>query len=133
MQIKIERLTPGKYWKGPEPFGCFNTGHAPIIWRPARLDKFYLVGDEVLTLYPAEAYSKARAAILKHCMSFEFHGQCAWVFWTRKAAERQFNKLIEQRVADLKRDRERVKELAAKANRGDIGAVLELGDYGVLG
>src|SRR5438132_55632 len=102
MQIKIERLTPGKYWKGPEPFGCFNTGHAPIIWRPARLDKFYLVGDEVLTLYPAEAYSKARAAILKHCMSFEFHGQCAWVFWTRKAAERQFNKLIQQRVAELK-------------------------------
>jgi hypothetical protein len=132
MPTKIGRMKPGKYWKGPEPFGCFNTGHAPIIWRPMKLDKFFIVGDEILTLYATEAYLKAKQAILNHCLSFGFRGQLAWVFWTKKATERQFNKLIDQRLAELKKDRDHVKDLAAKASKGDISAVLELGDYGVL-
>lgn len=31
--VKSFRFTPGKGLRGPEPFGCMNTGVAPVIMR----------------------------------------------------------------------------------------------------
>ena len=42
---KVPRLSRGKGFRGPEPFGCFNTGTAPVIMH-SRTGK-WLVGPEI--------------------------------------------------------------------------------------
>jgi len=43
--IQVPRLAKGRGYKGPEFYGCFNTGMAPAVFH-SRYDKYY-VGPEL--------------------------------------------------------------------------------------
>ncbi len=44
-KLTVPRIPKGKGMKGPEPFGCFNTGTAPTICRSLSTGK-YVVGAQ---------------------------------------------------------------------------------------
>jgi hypothetical protein len=83
----VPRLTKGRGVKGPEPFGCFNTGHAPVILRSGASGK-YIVGPEL-------AVDAARDAHLFHARKRKFGKgrDAAWVYKTRKPAVAKFEEL----------------------------------------
>lgn len=104
----IPRLTKGRGVKGPEPFGCFNTGHAPVIMR-SRASGKYLVGPEL-------AVDAVRDAHLFHGHRRKF-GQgrdTVRVYRTRKAAVARFDEL--RAAMSAANDGMRAEYLQAKAD-----------------
>ena len=85
--MTIPRLTKGRGMKGPEPFGCFNTGHAPVIIR-SRASGKYIVGPE-LAAYAARDAHLFRTKKRK----FGEGRDAAWVYKTRKPAVAKFDEM----------------------------------------
>jgi hypothetical protein len=74
---EVPRLTKGRGFRGPDFYGCFNTGSAPCI-RRSRFTGKYVVGAEMNT---DMALSDPR--ILSNRRKFEVAGRVVWVFKTR--------------------------------------------------
>jgi len=60
MSIAVPRLAKGKGYKGPDFYGCFNTGTAPAIFH-SRTGK-YVVGPEL----PARDAMRAGLTLMEH-------------------------------------------------------------------
>jgi hypothetical protein len=120
--ITVPRLGKGKGFKGPEFYGCYNTGVAPSIFH-SRTGK-YVVGPELrcrdamraaLTLTSHRVIGKGRDRV--------------WMFKSRKPAVAKFTALCDAVIrenADVARQHAATR---AAAGRGDLAAALALGDF----
>lgn len=120
---KVPRLPKGRGFRGPDFYGCFNTGSAPCI-RRSRFTGKYVVGAEMNT---DMALSDSR--ILSNRRKFEVAGRTVWVFKTRAPAVRKFNELCKARIAENERVRAEHKRDLQAARKSDLAAALRLGDY----
>ena len=117
-------LAPGSYIKGPEPNGCFNTGVAPVIAHSKRAEKYlgkaYIVGRDMDILFdlPGLVQSVLRGG--KSKVKF---------FKTSKSAWAEFDRLTAQMDAANAEEHQVVAKLKARADHGDLEALLELHDY----
>jgi hypothetical protein len=122
MSITVPRLAKGKGYKGPEFYGCFNTGMAPSIFH-SRTGK-YVVGPQLRchdAMREGLTFSKKRV-----------HGtgnQRVWIFKGRKAAVAKFIGLCEMAEAVNRDIASQHTETRRKAATGDFAAMLALGDF----
>jgi hypothetical protein len=122
MSIQVPRLPIGKGFKGPEYPGCFNTGMAPAIFH-SRQGK-YVVGREMPC---RDAMRNSLPQSSKRC-----HGEGnrkVFIFKGRKAAVNKFLALCGAAILENNRVRSEYRETLDKARKGDMAAVLALGDY----
>ena len=121
--VEVPVLKPGRYLRGPDFYGCFNTGTAPIIIRPAR-EAVYLVGPEMTTLDTI-----CKTTFAKNKRVFRFGKDTVYRFKTKAAAVAKFRELA---GAAQDRNDEIIKQHQADreaAKRGDLAAIARLGDY----
>ena len=120
--ITVPRLKKGQGLKGPEYFGCFNTGVAPTIIRS--LTGKYGVGPELACHDAIHRYvsftdkrstgeGRQKVCIYKH----------------RGPAVKKFLALCGQQITDNHAMREEYIATRRKADAGDIAAALHLGDF----
>ena len=121
---KIPRLTKGKGVRGPDYYGCCNTGMAPVLVH-CRVSGRYLVGPE---FYTEGAYARA-IFNQPNKRKFAFDNRIVYAFKTRKPAVELFQRLCTEATerntriaAEHKRDRE-------LATQGDMSAASRLLDY----
>ncbi len=120
--IDVPRLAKGRGYKGPEFYGCYNTGMAPSIFH-SRTGK-YVVGPELrchdamragITLMDKRVYGEGR--------------QRVWLFKSRKPAVAKFVVLAVAQEQENRAMRQEHTATLAKARKGDMAAVLALGDF----
>ncbi len=123
--IQVPRLAKGKGYKGPEFYGCYNTGMAPSIFH-SRCGKYY-VGPELRCLDAIRAgiglFQKVRISAI------ETGNQKVWIFKTRKPAVAKFLALCGAQIMENERQRQARAAARAAAARGDVAAALALGDF----
>lgn len=123
--IIVPRLAKGKGYKGPEYYGCFNTGMAPAIFH-SRCGK-YFVGPEIPCRDAMRAglglFAKMRVA------NGADPRRKVWIFKGRKAAVRKFLALCGARILENDAIRREHAETARRAAAGDMTAALKLGDF----
>jgi len=121
--IKVPRLAKGKGYKGPEFYGCFNTGMAPAIFH-SRTGK-YVVGPEL----PARDAMRAGTCLLTtRVVKCSDARRYVWIFKGRKAAVAKFLALCGAQILQNETIRREHAETRAAAARGDMAAALRLGD-----
>ena len=122
MSIQVPRLKQGQGYKGPEFFGCFNTGVAPSIFH-SHTGK-YVVGPELR----CRDTMRAALTLTSHRVIGAGRDR-VWLFKGRGPAVSKFLALcgaVIMENADMAR---KYAEARAAAARGDIGAALSLGDF----
>jgi hypothetical protein len=122
-KITVPRLAKGKGYKGPEFYGCFNTGMAPTIFH-SRTGK-WIVGPE---LRCRDAMREGWLIGTHRRIVGEGRQRC-WIFTARGSAVRKFMALCGAQILENDKIRKEHIETAAKARAGDMAAVLALGDY----
>lgn len=151
------KLEPGQAIRGPEPLGNFGTGTAPTIGR-SKVADVYIVGPE---LSVREAFQEIRQevrnmetnAMLRRKPQPTAKEIAAMLAGTRlpgdrpdnplwavtiypgnktAAAFKHFEQIKAERIASNEADLRKIAELKKQAAKGDVGAALELGDYGVM-
>jgi len=131
----IPKLKYSQILKGAEPFGCFNTGVAPILTRVRVNERgiglgpkstVYVVGTE----YPARDVRKYLRSVgtIPASVKKEMKGKVK-VYKTRKAAVNAFLRLQGQMVKSIREDRGEYDKARKEAAKGDLEAVLRLGDF----
>jgi hypothetical protein len=124
MGIQVPRLAKGAGYKGPEHYGCCNTGMAPAIFH-SRTGK-YVVGPEI----PARDAMRAGMTLFAKVRTVGTDPRRkVWIFKGRKAAVSRFLVLCGAAIlvnADMARQHTEARQ---KAARGDMAAALSLGDF----
>lgn len=116
-------LKPGRFYIGPDFYGCCNTGTAPAILKSRHVARFF-VGPEL-------AIESAVYAVLadKAKQVFVSGRDKVFIFKTAANAKAKFAELVKaacERNRQIAADHRRDRDLAAK---GDMAAALRLGDY----
>ena len=120
--IRVPRLAQGKGYRGPEFWGCCNTGTAPSIFHSR--NGRYVVGPEM-----------ACRDAMQNGVTFgnkRIHGdgrQRVWLYKSRKPAVAKFMALCGARIMENETVRREYMETRAKAAKGDIAAAIHLGDF----
>ena len=116
--MNVPRLKKGQGLKGPEYFGCYNTGTAPTIFHS--LTGKWIVGPELAcrdALHTGSCFTDAkkvgRVRIYKH----------------RGPAVKKFMALCGAQIMENHAMREEYIATCRKADVGDIAAALHLGDF----
>jgi hypothetical protein len=123
--IKVPRLDKGKGFKGPEFYGCFNTGMAPAIFH-SRTGK-YVVGREI----PCRDAMQAGACLDKKRTwgGKDDARRKVFIFKGRESAVAKFLELCGEQILQNHNIRVEHIKTARAAAAGDMAAVLALGDY----
>ena len=132
--MKRKALKSGHYKVGSEPYGCYNTGHAPTILRMDTMagligGRAFAVGPEHCTISPREIVSKWTP---KHPSYVSFGDGKHWrvkLYKTAASAYKEFDRLNKATVDERNRDAAKHRELLEKANAGDMKAALDCMDY----
>ena len=122
--IRVPRLAQGKGYKGPEHYGCFNTGMAPAIFH-SRTGK-YVVGPEIPC---RDAMRAGMTLFAKVRIVGTYLRRKVWIFKGRKAAVSKFMALYGAIILENADTARRHAEARAAAARGDVAAALSLGDF----
>jgi len=120
--ITVPRLPKGAGYNGPEFYGCCNTGMAPCIFH-SRTGK-YLVGPE---LRCQDAMQQGVTFTSKR--TWGEGRQRVWLFKGRKPAVAKFMALCGAQIIENENMRRDHAETLDKARKGDMAAVLHLGDF----
>ncbi len=123
--ITVPRLAKGKGYKGPDHFGCFNTGMAPAIFH-SRTGK-YVVGPEIPCREAMEAGMTLFAKV--RVVNGTDPRRKVWIFKSRKAAVAKFMALCGAIILENAATAARCAELHRKAAQGDVAAAMALADY----
>jgi len=121
--IQVPRLAKGHGYKGPEFYGCCNTGMAPTIFH-SRCGKYY-VGPKLR----CRDAMRAGIGYVAKVRTIGEGRQKVWLFKGRAAAVRRFLALCGAQLVENEKMRREHAETARKAARGDLTATLALGDY----
>lgn len=120
--IDVPHLAKGRGYKGPEFYGCYNTGMAPCIFH-SRTGK-WVVGPEL------RCRDAMRAGIMLQNVFCHGKGrQRVWIFKTHKNAVAKFTDLCITQTRENDAMRREHSATLEKARRGDMAAVLALGDF----
>ena len=123
---QVPRLTKGKGVRGPDFYGCCNTGMAPAIVH-SRVAGRYLVGPELYITefeYVFQIFKQPR----KRKFTFD-NGRVVHAFRTRKAAVELFQQLAAAAKAQNDKIAEQHKSDLVAARSGDLEAASRLLDY----
>lgn len=120
--IQVPRLSKGKGYKGPEFYGCCNTGMAPAIFH-SRTGK-YIVGPEMRCRDAMRDF-----VLLGNKRTVGTGRDKCWIFKGRAGAVKRFMSLCGAAILMNDKIRKEHIETAAKARAGDMSAILALGDY----
>lgn len=121
-RIQVPRLKQGQGYKGPEFYGCMNTGMAPAVFH-SRSGK-YVVGPEL------RCRDAMRAALTLSDRRVVGEGrQRVWLFKSRGPAVAKFLALCGAAILENAEMARQHREAREKAARGDMAAVLALGDF----
>lgn len=121
--MKVPRLPKGRGFRGPDFYGCINTGTAPCIRRSRRTGK-YIVGAEMNT---EMALNDPR--LFTNMRKWEVAGRYVYVYKTRVSAVHRFEALCEARIEENQRVREEHQRDLATARDGDMTAAARLINY----
>lgn len=136
----VPRLKDNQGMKGPDYFGCFNTGLEPTIRKAVRRtiqaaekQVRYIVGPD---LYASEVGHDFRRFRVENPYAGHHtkriyrneHGREVFVYKTRGPAVAKFIALCNEVMKENDADRIEYESLKAKADKGDIGAALAAGD-----
>ena len=122
--ITVPRLPKGRGYKGPEFYGCCNTGMAPCIFH-CRTGK-YLVGPE---LPCDDAMQQGVQSFFQQENMGTSDGRRVWLYKSRKPAVAKFMALCGAQIIENENMRREHAETLDKARKGDMAAALRLGDY----
>ncbi len=122
--ITVPRLPKGRGYKGPEFYGCCNTGLAPCIFH-SHSGK-YVVGPEIPCDY---AMHKAAVMLSNKRVWRDDYGRQVWLYKSRKPAVAKFMAICGAQVIENENMRREHAETLDKARKGDMAAALRLGDY----
>ena len=115
--IHVPRLAKGRGYKGPEFYGCCNTGMAPAIFH-SRTGK-YVVGQEMY------CHDAMQEDVLLSDRRVHGEGrQRVWIFKGRPAAVNKFMALCGAMILDNAHEAQYRAELRAKAAQDDLTAAL---------
>lgn len=120
--INVPRLAKGHGYKGPEFFGCYNTGLAPSIFH-SRTGKF-VVGPELRC-----RDAMREGALLTGAKTVGDGRMKVWVYKTRSRAVHKFMELCGAQIMENAVLRAEYDETRARAAKGDLAAALHLGDF----
>ena len=124
--FKVPRLAKGQGIKGPEFYGCCNTGLAPAIVNSSIAGR-YIVGPE---LYVTESQFVRTIGLNPRKRKFMFdRTRTVVAFKTRASAVKLFCKLCEAAKAQNDKIADEHRRDLAAAKAGDLEAALRLGDY----
>jgi hypothetical protein len=122
--ITVPKLAKGQGYKGPEFYGCFNTGMAPSIFH-SRTGK-YVVGAEI----PCRDAMRAGSCLIGiRVVKNSDPRRRVFIYKGRGPAVRKFMALCGARILENEAMRKEHAETARRAAAGDMAAVLALGDY----
>lgn len=119
-------LLPGEALRGPDYYGCYNTGTAPYLLHNRQTGRFY-VGPE-LAVADAVRQVVIRGLPKSTAMVDTSSGR-VWLYSEWSAAFAKWSSAVNSAVAENNRVAAERKAVAAKAAHGDIAAALALGDY----
>jgi hypothetical protein len=123
--IHVPRLAKGRGYKGPEHYGCYNTGMAPAIFH-SRTGK-YVVGPEI------PCHDAMRAGMTLFAKVRIVNGtdprRKVWILKSRKTAVSKFLVLCGAQIIENEKQRQAHKAAAQAAATGDLAAALALGDF----
>ena len=117
-------LKLGRYLKGQEPLGCFNTGIAAVIARSRQAKKYtgkeYIVGRDLDVLYDMTGLilTVMRGKAIKPKL-----------YASKARAFKEFERLNQTIIDSNNSDIAHIKELKRKSQSGDMAATLALSDY----
>lgn len=124
--LVVPRLTKGKGVRGPEFYGCCNTGLAPVIVH-SKVAGRYLVGPE---LYASELQYTFQIFKNPRKRKFVFDGnRTVHAFKTRKAAVELFHEQCDAVAEQNNRIRQQHQADLVAAQNGDMTAASRLLDY----
>ncbi len=125
-ETKVPRLAKGQGIKGPEFYGCCNTGLAPAIVNSSIAGR-YIVGPE---LYVTESQFVRAIGLAPYKRKFVFdRTRIVHAFKTRAAAVKLFTEQCKRAKAENDKIAQQHKSDLAAAKAGDLEAALRLGDY----
>lgn len=128
----VKGPNPGKYLKGPDFYNCCNTGTQPILFhleaRYAPQNMQYMVCEAELD-YNEAIRAGIRAKTQPHFLIVTVEKRKAWFYSNRRSAVTKFVTICNERLERNRKLQKEHQDLAARANRGDIGAALAAGDY----
>jgi len=120
--IKVPRLAKGHGYKGPEFFGCFNTGMAPAIFHS--ITGKYVVGPEI----PCRDAMRQGDTLLGRRTVGEGRRKVC-IFAGRKPAVVKFMVLCGAQIMENYGVRQDYLATRHKAAQGDLAAALAFGDF----
>ncbi len=123
MGIKVPRLERGAGYRGPEHYGCCNTGLAPAIFH-SRTGK-YVVGPEI----PCRDAMRECACLSNKRTWGTDPRRKVYIFKGRAAAVSKFLALCGAQILQNHEIRLEHIKTARAAAAGDMAAVLALADY----
>ena len=121
--ISVPKLPKGKWFRGPDFYGCCNTGLAPCIMH-SKTGK-YLVGPEI----PCHDAMEAGIQFTDKRVWADAHGRRVWLYKSRKPAVAKFMAMCGAQIMENDAMRRDHAATAAKAAKGDMAAALHLGDF----
>ena len=126
-----KRLKLGQGFRGPEFFGCINSGSAPVIIKSKHLKRWsvyrYYVGPEFPIRF--DLYEVLRLAMVGHGYKFHSGHWTFFLYQSPSAAWTRFDALCKAQNEINADVRAEAAELRVKAQKGDLGAALALSGY----
>lgn len=136
MSISVPRLKNNQGFRGPDFYGCINTGTSPLIWRKAfglKGPDLYFVGPElevreVLDIHRTSYLFSSNPPKGPKPFKNRKFGNVS-VFKTRASAVKAFQGIYESRIkANEKTQKEHLKALKG-AKSGNLSDLYNLADF----
>jgi len=129
------RLKDNQYLKGPDHYGCINTGFAPILMKSKDMRKFPDLAKGFKFLVGPDMFSQdaLRALMIHHKVkgrTYTRNGRYKVKFYKKyKSAKAEFTRQVKKIQDANKAEAHRHLILKTKARQGDMQAVTDLIDY----
>lgn len=128
------RMRDNQYLRGPDHYGCINTGLAPILYKSKDMRKYpdlakgfkFLVGPEMFSVDAVKALMIFKRVSGR---TYKMHGRTIKFYKKYKSAKAEFTRQVKEIQDTNKAEAQRHLTLKAKARQGDMQALVDLTDY----
>ena len=128
------RMRDNQYLRGPDHYGCINTGLAPILYKSKDMRKYpdlakgfkFLVGPEMFSVDAVKALMIFKRVTGR---TYKIHRHTIKFYKKYKSAKAEFARQV-KKIQDVnKAEAQRHATLRTKARQGDMQAAADLLDY----
>ena len=128
------RMKDNQYLRGPDHYGCINTGLAPILYKSKDMRKYpdlakgfkFLVGPEMFSVDAVNALMRFHRVTGR---TYKIHRHTIKFYKKYKSAKAEFARQVKKIQDTNKAEAQRHLTLKAKARQGDMQALADLTDY----